>query len=495
MGVAALIVRVSGTTLGSFQEATEQRSTFTAVADTFARSTEPDRNFGTQSAVRTDASPYVGSFLRFDPNGLGSSISRAILRVYANSSNSGRIDVRGVTSNSWGESTLTYRNMPAVLSVVGSVARISEGTWVQWDVTSLVRGNGTLSFGLTSTSITATSLASRESSNRPQLVVTSSGDPAPSVPTQSPTASPSPSPSSSSSPASPSPSAPPSPSPSPSPTPTQSPSPPPPSGAQPSFPIRAAFYYPWFPNAWNQQGTYPYTIYTPSKGLYDSGNRQLIQAHITEMQRGRIKAGIASWWGRGHHTDSRVPALLDVAASTAFRWSLYYEAEGSADPVVAAIQEDLSWIATRYAGNGAFLRVGGRPVLFVYGDPGDGCGMADRWLEANRSYGFYLVLKVFSGYRTCGSQPHSWHQYAPAKATDAQLPHSYSIAPGFWKPGESPRLARDLTRWRANIREMIASGARWHLVVSWNEWGEGTQVEGSTQLGDAWLQGLAADGL
>jgi hypothetical protein len=121
--------------------------------------------------------------------------------------------------------------------------------------------------------------------------------------------------------------------------------------------------------------------------------------------------------------------------------------------------------------------------------------MADRWVQANRAFGFYLVLKVFSGYRTCASQPDSWHQYAPAKAADSQYPHSYSIAPGFWKAGESVRLARDLSRWRANVRDMVASGARWQLVVSWNEWGEGTQVEGSTQLEDAWLDGLVADGL
>jgi hypothetical protein len=41
---------------------------------------------------------------------------------------------------------------------------------------------------------------------------------------------------------------------------------------------------------------------------------------------------------------------------------------------------------------------------------------------------------------------------------------------------------------------MIGSGARWQLVVSWNEWGEGTQVEGSSQLGDTWLEALATNG-
>jgi hypothetical protein len=146
--------------------------TFQPVADTYASSAEPSRNFGTSSSLRTDGSPDILSFLRFDPDGVGTPISRAILRVFANSSNSIGIDVRGVTTNGWGETTLTYNNMPEVLGLTGPSGRITGGTWVEWDVTSLVSGNDPVSFALTSTSSTATSLASRESSNRPQLVIT-----------------------------------------------------------------------------------------------------------------------------------------------------------------------------------------------------------------------------------------------------------------------------------------------------------------------------------
>ena len=46
----------------------------------------------------------------------------------------------------------------------------------------------------------------------------------------------------------------------------------PPSGSdpQPGFPIRAAFYYPWFPEGWNQQGYNPFTNYHPSLGYYSA---------------------------------------------------------------------------------------------------------------------------------------------------------------------------------------------------------------------------------
>lgn len=172
-------------------------STFTAFADTYASGAEPDRNFGTSTSIRTDASPDLRSFIRFDPDGLSGSISQARLRVFANSSNATGIDVRGVTSSSWGETTLTYRNMPGTLGVTSSSGPISTGTWVEWNVTSLVSNNDPVSFALTSTSSTATNLASRESSNKPQLTVTfeSGPTPLPSIsPSPIPTTSPSPTP-------------------------------------------------------------------------------------------------------------------------------------------------------------------------------------------------------------------------------------------------------------------------------------------------------------
>src|SRR4030042_6383986 len=59
---------------------------------------------------------------------------------------------------------------------------------------------------------------------------------------------------------------------------------------QPPFPIRAAFYYPWFPEAWNQQGFNPFTNYTPSLGYYDSGAVDTLQSPISGMHYGNIHA-------------------------------------------------------------------------------------------------------------------------------------------------------------------------------------------------------------
>jgi hypothetical protein len=248
---------------------------------------------------------------------------------------------------------------------------------------------------------------------------------------------------------------------------------------QPSFPIRAAFYYPWFPEAWNQQGFNPFTIYNPSLGFYDA-SQTVTKQHIAAMQYGGIQAGIASWWGQGSRTDAHIPGLLQAAAGTDFRWSIYYENESQGDPSVSQLTNDLTYLRDKYGNDPSFLRINGKFVIFVYADGADACGMADRWKQAN-TVGAYVVLKVFSGYRTCASQLDSWHQYSPAVATDSQRGYSYAIAPGFWKKGDAVRLARDLNRWNQNVRDMVASGAPWQLVTTFNEWGEGTSVESAQE--------------
>ena len=166
----------------------------------------------------------------------------------------------------------------------------------------------------------------------------------------------------------------------PTPSPSSTPAPTPAlSGASLSFPIQAAFYYPWFAEAWNQQGYNPFSWFTPTLGYY--GTSAVAAQHVTSMQGAGIRAGIASWWGQGSTTDGRIPTLLSVAGS--FRWTLYYEQEGSSDPSIAQINSDLTYIGAHYSSNTSYLRVAGKPVIFVYAGGGDGCGMADRWKAAN----------------------------------------------------------------------------------------------------------------
>jgi hypothetical protein len=274
----------------------------------------------------------------------------------------------------------------------------------------------------------------------------------------------------------------------------------PPAGSSLSFPVRAVFYYPWFPETWTVRGHH--VRYRPRLGYYNSSDAAVVRSHIRQLQYGRFEAAIASWWGPGTHAETtRLPLLLETTSRmrSRLKWALYYEPEGQEDPAVATLERDLAYVSARYATHASYARVGGKPVIFVYNANDSTCEVADRWRRAAAGR-WYVVLKVIPGYAGCASQPDSWHQYGPARAESVHLPHSHNISPGFWLASEgAPRLPRDVARWRQNVRTMVASHARWQLVTSFNEWGEGTAVEGarewSTPSGyGAFLDALRANG-
>jgi Glycosyl hydrolase family 99 len=258
---------------------------------------------------------------------------------------------------------------------------------------------------------------------------------------------------------------------------------PPADTTQPSFPIRAAFYYAWYPEAWFRDPVFPYSPFHPSLDYYSDADPSVVSEHTDAMLYAHLNAGIYSWWGRDGYppTDLRLWRYLAAARTTPFRWAVYYEREGYENPSVAQIRSDLTYLRDTYAAKPAYLKVDGRFVVFVYGDGRDDCNTAARWREAN-TVGAYIVLKAFAGFRTCPAQPDAWHQYSAALPEYDLAPDSFMIAPGFDERTEAaPRLARDPERWRADIAAMVASNARWQLVLTFNEWREGTSVESARE--------------
>ncbi len=248
-----------------------------------------------------------------------------------------------------------------------------------------------------------------------------------------------------------------------------------------SLPARAAFFYPWYPETWRVGGAWPH--FKPTAGWYSSSRPSVVDGHIRALGYARVQLALASWWGPGTHAEAtRVPLLLarTKALGSGLRWALYYEREGTGDPSVDAIRADLAY-AARYTASTAYARLGGKPLIFVYSANDTTCSVASRWDQAAGDR-WYVVLKVFPGYRRCANQPDSWHQYVGAKAEDAKTGYSFSISPGFWKANErKPRLVRSISRWRRQVRDMVSSRAPWQLITSFNEWGEGTAVESAKE--------------
>jgi hypothetical protein len=245
-------------------------------------------------------------------------------------------------------------------------------------------------------------------------------------------------------------------------------------------PTRAAFYYPTFPRAWTHRGIFPYSVYHPTLGYYDSGSTALIRHHVAAMLYANVHLGIAVWNGPGSPADRRLPVLLPIADGDPFHWALDDEREAHDNPSIARIRTDLLYIAQRYAGRRGYQRIGGRFVVFVNTGTHDSCATAARWQRANAGIGAYLSLRAFNGYRRCARRANSWYANAPAHRT-AATGDSYTISPGYWTKGHRPRLVRNLTAWSQAIRGMVASRAHWQLITTFNDWPDGTAVESAAE--------------
>jgi parallel beta-helix repeat protein len=145
--------------------------TFVPSADAYVSESEPTTNNGSRPNLRLDGSPVVRSYLRFSVSGVSGTISRARLRLYANTSSVTGYEAHGASDTSWGELMITHANAPSFGSAISSSGAFASGTYTEVDVTPLITGDGVYTIVLTAMGPTAFSLGSRESVNSPQLIV------------------------------------------------------------------------------------------------------------------------------------------------------------------------------------------------------------------------------------------------------------------------------------------------------------------------------------
>jgi hypothetical protein len=147
--------------------------TFPSVADSYVREAGPNSNYGTNIQLWAASGTSVNyvNYLKFVVSGVVGSVQGATLRVYSTSST-----VNGpaayATTNSWTETGITWNTRPALTnSGLDDKGTITNGIWVEYNVTPLVMADGTYSFALVTTSTDSVSFSSREGSQPPQLVL------------------------------------------------------------------------------------------------------------------------------------------------------------------------------------------------------------------------------------------------------------------------------------------------------------------------------------
>lgn len=276
--------------------------------------------------------------------------------------------------------------------------------------------------------------------------------------------------------------------------------------------LALAFYYPWYGHPqgptgrwrhWNPKHPQHAATHKPALGYYDSQDPAVMDQHARWAKEAGLDGLLLSWWGPTDPPDAHVSRWFDVAAQYGLRLSLYVEdcRDGK------TLRQQMRSLLQRLGNHRSWLRVGGRPVVFVYGrivDKLGGPGLA----EALGGLGLHinamgLDTDLLAHVDALHVYFHARHYERYVGGLDIlrragalwDTPVVATVMPGYddkiiRKPGFSlPR--GDGSRWRHDWA--LARGADWVLVTSFNEWHEGSEIEPSEQLGRAWLDDTATE--
>jgi hypothetical protein len=293
-------------------------------------------------------------------------------------------------------------------------------------------------------------------------------------------------------------------------------------GSGPTFsPVASqlgTFYYPWYggkdkgyklwsegshspPKSWhsNYLPDIDPTNFDPANELYDSGDPAVIKKQLGWMKQAGIQFGVASWFGPKSRADGYMRTIFSTIMPASdnphpdMKWAMLYEGEGgSANPSVDTIVGDLNYIQQTYVSKPYYLKIDGKPVVFVYnsGATTNAEALDDlaRWKEARTKTGFYVVMldSLFDvSPLEAGANPadaDSWYHYAPAKSFDQLGSYSASVSAGYWKYHASPKLARDPVQFETAVQQLKVANVPLKLITTWNEYPEGSGVEPATEI-------------
>jgi glycoprotein endo-alpha-1,2-mannosidase len=252
----------------------------------------------------------------------------------------------------------------------------------------------------------------------------------------------------------------------------------------------AIFYYPWYATPsvdgtwqhWNQNAHRPpfdvYSRYYPAEGPYSSTDPAVVERQMGEMASAGIDEVVVSWWGRASAENTRLPLVVATARRRHLDVAMHLEPyDGRSVDSVAA---DLEYISS----------LGVRDV-FVY-HPRDFA--AAEWaalraqapslrLFAGTELIGFAAAGHFDGFYTYDFMNYGAAKFARlcAQAHAVHLLCAPSVGPGYdgSRAGESPggRGRRNGQTYDALWTAALAAHPDIVSVTSFNEWGEGTQIE------------------
>lgn len=306
-----------------------------------------------------------------------------------------------------------------------------------------------------------------------------------------------------------------------------------------------AYYYPWYYADSNfHGGKYIRTNVSPSQlptlGAYDDTNYNTISQHIQWSHQANINVWVISWWGEGSSTDTTFLNYMLPHDDFDLEFAIHYETTGltSGFTDFDNAYNDITYLVANYFNHDSYLRIDGKPVIFIYeagtaffagmldtlisnmrqaaldvggydiyivadaayGDPvQEGLTTYDdlkagiSLVDALTTYDTYGAIGVTTGYAGQSAVNAFFKTQSRWKSMGNKLNKGFipTVAPGFndmaVRDGHYP-LSRKLTLssefgtlFKAMLKQAVRmvdnKADRILMVTSFNEWHEDTQIE------------------
>lgn len=295
-----------------------------------------------------------------------------------------------------------------------------------------------------------------------------------------------------------------------------------------------AHYMPWYEaNPANKQWGWHWTMnhfqpdrltngrreaasrFYPLIGLYDSNDPDTLECHVLLMKLAGIDGVIVDWYGPDEFLDYGIihrntQHLIRFIKKAGLQFAIMYEDQTvprmieakklTADGAVAHGQRILEWIQANWFTDPAYLKRNNRPVFMVFGS---GYYKGDQWERIFSKLALRPCFFTESDRRSPADGGFSWPQ--PGGGTDGalrEIDHFYNISRGWseFVPAAFPRFKdiyeaakvhkswgqiddRDGKTYAETLERALKSKAPITQLVTWNDWGEGTILEPSVELG------------
>ena len=281
-------------------------------------------------------------------------------------------------------------------------------------------------------------------------------------------------------------------------------------------PLLLSHVMPWFEkNGWHWKMNSPLpegrvaSHFLPLIGAYDSADRAVVELQVQLMKLAGFDGIIADWYGTHPWYDypvihKRTQLLFEVAEQAGLKLCVMYEDQtvknaikgNLADPTKALdyAKADGAWLQP-WVNKDSWLRLKGKPVAFVFGPQFFEKPHWDAFLTAA---GSPVLLSEHRQVDSAGGAfdwpvPSEGMKFTwdyPSRATNwgIKVASAFPRFKDYYKQGNAGAGYRDLPdndgkTYSDTLAKGIESGADAVQVVTWNDWGEGTQIEPSREFG------------